>query len=76
MSTGVGAVTSVEGAKWCKSSYSGNSNACVEIARSPDVVNIRDTKARSAGTIALRTATWIACRASRSWPLISRRKHS
>jgi hypothetical protein len=53
-------VARFEGARWRKSSYSGNSNACVEVANTAEFVGVRDSKARHAGTIILNPTAWVA----------------
>ncbi len=47
-------------ANWRKSSHSGgNGGQCVEVARNlPDVVVVRDSKARQAGTLVFSRAAW------------------
>ena len=51
-----GARTELE---WRKSSYSGNSGGdCVEIATSPPMVAVRDSKNPDGGTLVLAPAAW------------------
>ena len=46
---------------WRKSSYSHGSNTeCVEVAPTPVVVGVRDTKARERGHIAVGRTAWTA----------------
>jgi len=45
---------------WHKASYSGNSTDCVEIANTPHLVGLRDTKNRHGGTHAYTTTAWSA----------------
>ncbi len=48
-------------AEWRKSSRSGEgANNCVELAVRADHTDIRDTKARAAGTLALNRNEWAA----------------
>ncbi|GAA1945757.1 DUF397 domain-containing protein [Amycolatopsis minnesotensis] len=46
-------------ATWRKSTYS-DKDDCVEVALAPAVVQVRDTKARSAGTLRTSTRSWEA----------------
>ncbi len=43
---------------WRKSSHSGQQNNCVELAVRTDGTDIRDTKARAAGTLAFGLSAW------------------
>ncbi|MFD0402596.1 DUF397 domain-containing protein [Kitasatospora sp. NPDC127121] len=46
---------------WFKSSYSGNEGAnCVEVAGTPGVVHVRDSKDKSGPQLAFEPATWQA----------------
>ncbi|MEV7355500.1 DUF397 domain-containing protein [Kitasatospora sp. NPDC088264] len=46
---------------WFKSSYSGNEGgACVEVAETPGVVHVRDSKDKSGPQLAFEPATWQA----------------
>ncbi|QWF80704.1 DUF397 domain-containing protein [Amycolatopsis sp. CA-230715] len=45
---------------WRKSSYSNENVNCVEIALAPALVQIRDTKARTSGTLRTSTRSWAA----------------
>ncbi|MFF2144331.1 DUF397 domain-containing protein [Kitasatospora sp. NPDC058190] len=46
---------------WFKSSYSSNEGAaCVEVAKTPDVVHVRDSKDKSGPQLAFEPATWDA----------------
>ncbi|MEV0697359.1 DUF397 domain-containing protein [Saccharopolyspora sp. NPDC050389] len=46
---------------WHKSSYSGNSGNCVEVAGHPDGTRyVRDTKDRERGVLAFGAAQWAA----------------
>jgi len=47
-------------AGWHKSSYSGSQTECVEVARAPQVVGVRDTKHQEAGALALSAVAWRA----------------
>lgn len=43
---------------WRKSTRSGTGNNCVEVARIPGVVGVRDSKHPEAGVIAVSRARW------------------
>ncbi|MEV7186253.1 DUF397 domain-containing protein [Kitasatospora sp. NPDC093102] len=46
---------------WFKSSYSGNEGgACVEVAETPGVVHVRDSKDKSGPQLAFEPASWEA----------------
>ncbi len=45
---------------WRKSSYSGQTTNCVEIAFSADVVGVRDSKRPEAGRLTLPASSWVA----------------
>ncbi|GAA2334677.1 hypothetical protein GCM10009854_08020 [Saccharopolyspora halophila] len=45
---------------WFTSSYTSNSQACVEVARTQDRVLVRDTKNRAGGTLAFTPEQWSA----------------
>ena len=45
---------------WHVSSYSENGGNCVEVALAPVVVHVRDTKARTAGQLAVSAGSWQA----------------
>ncbi|MFD7596811.1 DUF397 domain-containing protein [Kitasatospora sp. NPDC059812] len=46
---------------WFKSSYSGNEGAnCVEVAGTPGVVHVRDSKDKSGPQLAFEPAAWKA----------------
>jgi hypothetical protein len=46
-------------ARWRKSSYSSGGEAnCVEVALSPEVIGIRDTKDRTAGHLIIASRSW------------------
>jgi len=45
---------------WRKSSYSSSDANCVEVATTPAVVGIRDTKDRDGGTLTLPAPAWAA----------------
>lgn len=47
-------------APWRKSSYSGNTGTCVEVAPVPGMVGVRDTKDRARGHFAVTRTTWAA----------------
>lgn len=51
-------VTPLEEAHWCTSSYTSNAAACVEVARTPSAVGVRDTKDRSGGTLVFDRSRW------------------
>lgn len=46
--------------RWRKSSHSGDSSNCVEIATTPAAVLIRDSKTTSGPRLDLSPATWVA----------------
>jgi uncharacterized protein DUF397 len=43
---------------WQKSSYSGDSSNCVEIAPAPTAIHIRDSKSPTGPRLAFPPATW------------------
>ncbi|MGW2028901.1 DUF397 domain-containing protein [Streptomyces sp. NPDC001811] len=43
---------------WHKSTYSGDSSNCVEIATTPTTVHIRDSKTPTARHLTLASSTW------------------
>ncbi|MGW3467105.1 DUF397 domain-containing protein [Saccharopolyspora sp. NPDC000995] len=43
---------------WFKSSYTSNAAACVEVAMTPDLVGVRDTKDRDGGTLLFGPRQW------------------
>ncbi|MHA6806076.1 DUF397 domain-containing protein [Salinifilum ghardaiensis] len=45
---------------WRTSSYSTNSQACVEVAMRPDAVGVRDSKDPRGGTLVLNRSQWRA----------------
>lgn len=46
---------------WRKSSYSGGGHQdCLEVAESPELVKVRDTKNREAGHLSVSVAEWSA----------------
>ena len=45
-------------AAWRKSSYSGTQGNCVEVAPSPSVVGVRDTKNRDGGVLYVTVDAW------------------
>ncbi|MEU7095119.1 MULTISPECIES: DUF397 domain-containing protein [Kitasatospora] len=46
---------------WFKSSYSGNEGgACVEVAETPGVIHVRDSKDKSGPQLAFEPAAWQA----------------
>ncbi|GAA3056398.1 DUF397 domain-containing protein [Actinokineospora globicatena] len=54
-------VSQVRDTGWFKSSYSGAANeTCVEVRLTDTAVRVRDTKNRTAGTLAITPATWTA----------------
>ncbi|WP_026066484.1 DUF397 domain-containing protein [Actinoalloteichus spitiensis] len=46
--------------QWCKSSYCGGINNCVEVGQAPGVVAVRDTKNRDGGTLVVDRGTFAA----------------
>lgn len=46
--------------EWCKSPYSSGDQNCVEIARHPDGVPVRDSKNPHGAVLVLHLDTWIA----------------
>ncbi|MEU5850992.1 DUF397 domain-containing protein [Saccharopolyspora shandongensis] len=44
--------------QWFTSSYTSNAAACVEVARTPSAVGVRDTKNRSGGTLVFTPQRW------------------
>jgi hypothetical protein len=51
----------IRSAKWRKSSYSGNSGNCVEVATNlPDVVAVRDSKDRHGAVLTISPKEWTA----------------
>lgn len=46
--------------QWRKSTYSGQQSDCVEVAPSSQEVQVRDTKARSAGHLTVPADSWKA----------------
>ncbi|TQN27804.1 uncharacterized protein DUF397 [Haloactinospora alba] len=47
--------------RWHKSSYSGGSHQdCVEVAESPDLVRVRDTRNRESGHLTVTSGEWAA----------------
>ncbi|MGW1682114.1 DUF397 domain-containing protein [Saccharopolyspora sp. NPDC002376] len=45
-------------ANWFKSSYSTSSQGCVEVAMTPEVIGVRDTKDRDRGTLVFAPQRW------------------
>lgn len=43
---------------WTKSSYSANTENCVEVKRDAGTVGVRDTKDRAGGELAVSAASW------------------
>lgn len=43
---------------WRKSTYSGDSSNCVEVATAPGAIHIRDSKAAAGPHLSIRSATW------------------
>lgn len=56
----VSPVTSIDGARWRKSSYSSGNNACVEVAHAAALVGVRDSKSRGSGALRLTATGWRA----------------
>lgn len=46
--------------KWKKSSYSGGSGQCVEVALDESIIGVRDSKAPMSGELDLPAAAWVA----------------
>jgi hypothetical protein len=46
--------------EWRKSSYSTNTTNCVEVALTSSRAQVRDTKDRAGGSLAVQTAAWAA----------------
>ncbi|MGY4954776.1 DUF397 domain-containing protein [Streptomyces nigrescens] len=44
---------------WCKSSYSGNENACLEILPPPGQAPVRDSKGPDDSMIVFRAEAWL-----------------
>ncbi|MFB7088611.1 DUF397 domain-containing protein [Streptomyces sp. NPDC056296] len=44
--------------QWQKSTYSGDSSNCVEVAATPTTILVRDSKDPAGPRLALRPATW------------------
>ncbi|MEU4767857.1 DUF397 domain-containing protein [Actinosynnema sp. NPDC023794] len=45
---------------WRKSTFSGGNSDCVEVAHSPTVVGIRDSKSPDTGTLTVPGSAWVA----------------
>ncbi|MEU3919984.1 DUF397 domain-containing protein [Streptomyces sp. NPDC029004] len=46
---------------WFKSSYSGSEgDSCVEVARRPDAVHVRDSKEKDGSRLTVSQAAWVA----------------
>ncbi|MCU1687492.1 MAG: hypothetical protein JWQ81_8231 [Amycolatopsis sp.] len=43
---------------WRKSSYSADQGECVEVAKAPADVHVRDTKDRASGSLTFGPASW------------------
>jgi hypothetical protein len=56
------AAEDISGLAWFKSSYSGGNDgeSCVEIASTPGIVHIRDSKTTTGPRLAFTPATWTA----------------
>lgn len=48
----------LQDASWRKASYSTSSQGCVEVALTPVVVGVRDTKDRDGGTLIVDRERW------------------
>ena len=44
--------------RWRTSTYSGTRTVCVEVAVTPTVVGVRDSKDRDAGTLVINRESW------------------
>ena len=54
-------MSDLTGARWHKSTRSGNAGDCVEVADNlPGIVAVRDTKNRNGGTLIFTDAEWAA----------------
>ncbi|HEX9537030.1 MAG TPA: DUF397 domain-containing protein [Streptosporangiaceae bacterium] len=50
----------MQDAQWRKSSYSGNTGNCVEVAVTESVVGVRDSKNPDGGALAFAPDEWLA----------------
>jgi len=57
-------MSSLDGARWIKSSRSSNPGGCVEVALTKEAVGVRDTKDRDGGTLVFDPRRWSAFLAS------------
>ncbi|MBE1465298.1 DUF397 domain-containing protein [Kibdelosporangium phytohabitans] len=48
------------GAEWRKSSFSGTAEDCVEVALVTGTAAVRDTKARTNGTLTFPQSSWVS----------------
>ncbi|MGI8309196.1 DUF397 domain-containing protein [Saccharopolyspora hattusasensis] len=57
-------MSTFENDRWATSSYTSNAHSCVEVAMTPDLVGVRDTKDRQGGTLLFGPGPWAAFVAS------------
>lgn len=52
---------------WRKSSYSSQTDSCVEVRRTTEATDVRDTKNRTGGHISVPATAWTAFLARATW---------